>query len=154
MYFYERAKYPEIKVSAVYPLAQACLESGNFASGVFNKFNNCLGMKAPNKRPTTCTNKGQGGYANYDSVMDGIEDYVLFLKEWNLTTDQALWEHLAAGKYAEDKQYPTKISGLVASLKASDSYLDYPTVVTLATGGLLGLGAAGYVAYDKFLADK
>lgn len=143
--------HPSIAVSPLYPLAQACIESANFTSSVFDRYNNCLGMKAPNKRETTCTNKGQGGYANYESVMDGIEDYILWLKEFGLTDDEKLLAHLKAGRYAEDKQYYSKVINMVASLKAEGAYIDYAKVVTLAGGTVLGVGAAGYLAYDKFI---
>jgi flagellum-specific peptidoglycan hydrolase FlgJ len=152
MFFYERAKYPEIKVSAQLPLAQACVESGNFASHVFEEFNNCLGMKVPGKRPTTAANKSDVGVtAHYDSVLDGIEDYILWLKALDLTTDEKLLAFIKAGKYAEDKKYFQKVTAMSALLAKQGAYLDYNTVLAVAGLGIVGGVGAGVLAYDKLI---
>jgi hypothetical protein len=152
MYFYERAKFPEIKVSAQLPLAQACVESGNFASHVFDEYNNCLGMKVPQKRPTTAANKNDSGAtAHYDSVLDGIEDYILFLREWGLTTDDKLLAFIKAGKYAEDKKYFQKVTQMAALLSKQGAYLDYNTVLAVAGLGIVGGVGGAVLAYDKLI---
>lgn len=136
--------YPDVQVSAKIPLAQAVNESTNFTSPVFEKYNNCFGMNAPAGRETTATNKGQGGYANFSSPLDCIRDFHLWLRAFNLLTDDALLQHIKAGKYAPgNKAYYSRIMAGVAALEKQGKYIN-PGVI--AAVGLVGVPAAGMVA--------
>jgi flagellum-specific peptidoglycan hydrolase FlgJ len=59
--------------------AQAILETGTFSSNVFKTCNNLFGMRMPSKRLTVAKKpKKKGGYAQYDSWIQSVEDYKLF----------------------------------------------------------------------------
>lgn len=79
-------------------IAHAKVESGNFTNNLVKKHNNLFGMKHPNVRPTTSIGskaraEGKNGYAQFNSAVDSIVDYLLWLeyhKELKVykTTDQ------------------------------------------------------------------
>ena len=150
MYFYERAKYPHITTTPVIVTAIAAHETGNFTADLFQTRNNCFGMRTPNKRETTCTNKGQGGFAVFDSVMDSVEDFLMWQEEFGLTDDGKLDAFIKAGRYCPDKGYYEAINRMIASLQTSGKYLDYDQVKAYALGGGLLVGGAAYAAYKEF----
>ena len=144
LFYYYRLLHPAVTVSAQIPLAQAVLESANFTSNVFKTNNNCMGMGIPSVREFLGTNKGQKGFAKYDSAADGVADYVLFLDQLGLHTDEKLTAYIAAGKYGADKQYLAKVQKGIAALNASGSYIS-PTAIAAgataaAVAAALGLG--------------
>ncbi len=66
-------------------IAQASMESGNFSSRLFVKWNNAFGMRHPTVRQTTsigafASAEGRTGYASYDSIEDSALDMVLYLR--------------------------------------------------------------------------
>lgn len=96
-----RVQHPHI----VY--AKLRLESGNFTSFLFNKNNNCAGMRYPRNRVTLA--KGERyGYAYYDSWRDCVIDYAMWQINYakDLTQDQYLNK---LSVYAEDSLYKSKI---------------------------------------------
>jgi flagellum-specific peptidoglycan hydrolase FlgJ len=141
--------YPDVKITPRMPLAQAVHESANFASHVYTANNNCFGMKAPNERETTCTNKGLGGYATYSSLFDCCRDYYLRMRYFKILDDAALWVNIytpsSKGGYAEDPQYSNLIVKQITALETAKKYID-PKLIIAGDAAALGiaLAAAAY----------
>ena len=115
---------PDIKVTPRMVLAQAVHESANFASHVYTEHHNMFGMKAPQKRDTTCTNKGGAGYADFSSDFDCIRDYFMWCRDRGVKDDAALWLKIdtpsSKGGYAEDAKYSAKIADQIRLLESAN----------------------------------
>jgi flagellum-specific peptidoglycan hydrolase FlgJ len=137
--------YPDVKITPRMVLAQAVHESANFASHVYTENNNCFGMKAPNTRETTCTNKGQGGYAHYNSLFDCCRDYYLRSRYFKILDDAALWVNLytpsSQGGYAEDPKYSDKIVAQIKALESAKKYID-PKLILAGDAAVLAVAFA------------
>lgn len=139
--------YPGIKVSSTIPLAQAVQETGSWTSNVYLKYNNMFGMFMPSLRSTTAVKSALTNYATYRSPLDSIRDYWKWLEYNKLDTDEKLINYIAAGKYAEDKNYYSAIKRNVAAFA---DQLYSPQAFGLVAVGGIGLSAAAF----KLLADK
>jgi len=64
-------------IQAQYITAQAAHETDNFQSDIFQKNNNCFGMKLARVRQTTAIGERKG-HAIYASLKDCIEDYKIY----------------------------------------------------------------------------
>ena len=98
-------KFPEI----VY--AQAILESGNFNSAVFKKYNNVFGMKRSSERPTTALYY-ENGYAVYRTWRESVLDYALYQSYYHNDIDSVEEYYRALSNYAEDTLYINKLKTL------------------------------------------
>jgi uncharacterized FlgJ-related protein len=106
-------KFPDIV------LAQAVLESGNFASKVTKQNNNLFGMKMPKVRETTAIGQ-RYGYARYYSWKDSVKDYKLWqealLKKYpNMTRGQ--FKAYINRMYSTGKNYISKINLIIQKNK-------------------------------------
>lgn len=106
-------KFPDIV------LAQAVLESGNFASKVAKQNNNLFGMRMPKVRETTAIGQ-RYGYARYYSWKDSVKDYKLWqealLKKYpNMTRGQ--YKTYINRIYSTGKNYISKINLIIQKNK-------------------------------------
>jgi flagellum-specific peptidoglycan hydrolase FlgJ len=106
-------KFPDIV------LAQAVLESGNFASKVAKQNNNLFGMRMPKVRETTAVGQ-RHGYARYYSWKDSVKDYKLWqdqlLKRYpNMTRGQ--YKTYINRIYSTGKNYISKINLIIQKNK-------------------------------------
>ena len=69
-----------------YLIAQAKVESADFQSEIFKKYNNAFGMGCPRKRPTTQTGCSEPNYDGgrrvgiYSSPNESLRDQILWLR--------------------------------------------------------------------------
>lgn len=95
--------------------AQAVLESGNYTSSMFKRYNNLFGMKRASRRANM--NQGNTGWSQYDRWEYSIVDYALYQATY-MTDDRgrvvSREEYLQKlqASYAEDPQYVNKINKL------------------------------------------
>lgn len=106
-------KFPDIV------LAQAILESGNFASKVTKHNNNLFGMRMPKVRQTTAVGQ-RYGYARYYNWKDSVKDYKLWqealLKRYpNMTRGQ--YKSYIDRIYSTGKNYISKINLIIQKNK-------------------------------------
>lgn len=94
-------------------LAQAKLESGNFQSTLFKKYNNMFGMKHPYKRPTLAIGKTESGYAIFNSWEDSIIDYAFFQVYSAKGLNKNDYIIFLNNYYAEDPNYDKKIINII-----------------------------------------
>ncbi len=95
-------KFPEI----VY--AQALLETGNFKSEPFIKYNNLFGMKMSLIRPTTALYY-ENGYAVYRNWRESVLDYALYQAYYHDSIKSSEDYYHVLENYAEDSLYIKKI---------------------------------------------
>jgi uncharacterized FlgJ-related protein len=90
-------------------IAQAKLETGNFTSKSFIKYNNLFGMKLPKSRLTVATGETYG-HARYDHWTYSVMDYALFQSSFarKIRTRDGYLSYLRSN-YAEDGSYVDKI---------------------------------------------
>lgn len=98
-------KFPEI----VY--AQILLETGNFQSDVFKKYNNLFGMKVSFIRPTTALYY-ENGYAVYRNWRESVLDYALYQAYYHDSIKSSEDYYNILKNYAEDSLYIKKIKFL------------------------------------------
>lgn len=72
-------------IQAQYITAQAAHETDNFQSDIFQKNNNCFGMKLARVRQTTAIGERKG-HAVYKGLADCIEDYKIYYQVRKLNT--------------------------------------------------------------------
>jgi flagellum-specific peptidoglycan hydrolase FlgJ len=106
-------KFPDIV------LAQAVLESGNFASKVTKHNNNLFGMRMPKVRQTTAVGQ-RYGYARYYNWKDSVKDYklwqeALLKKHPNMTRGQ--YKSYIDRIYSTGKNYISKINLIIQKNK-------------------------------------
>lgn len=96
-------RFPEIV------FAQAVLESGNFTSKSFLKYNNLFGMKIAKSRLTVATGE-MYGHARYDHWTYSVMDYALFQSSFarKIRTSDGYLTYLRCN-YASDSGYVDKI---------------------------------------------
>ena len=96
--------------------AQAILESGNFKSQLFIKYNNIFGMKMPEQRPTIAIGKTKSGYAIYKSWKHSVIDYAIYQAYSAKGLSQEKYIQFLNRVYAEDKDYDRKIKKIIEDL--------------------------------------
>jgi uncharacterized FlgJ-related protein len=106
-------KFPDIV------LAQAILESGNFASKVAKQNKNLFGMRMPKVRETTAIGQ-RYGYARYYNWKDSVKDYklwqeALLKKHPNMTRGQ--YKSYINRIYSSGKNYISKINLIIQKNK-------------------------------------
>lgn len=112
--------YMEIKRSGIQHIdvvfAQIMLESSNLKSNLTKTNNNFLGMKFPNKRPTTAIGEFRG-YAKYFGWQDCVQDYLLYqnymLKSRRMSRNQYLT--FIGKQYSECATYKKRILSVIKS---------------------------------------
>jgi uncharacterized FlgJ-related protein len=112
-----RAFHPNflfIPVSQV--LAQTMLETGRFTSKVCLENKNLFGMKMPGQRKTKALGT-KNNHAYYNSYLDSVIDYFLWLDYFKLTTLEK-YNNRIATNYATDTKYVSKIVAFEKQLKA------------------------------------
>ena len=92
---------------------KAKLESGNFQSNLFKKYNNMFGMKHPYKRPTLAIGKTESGYAIFNSWEDSIIDYAFFQVYSAKGLNKNDYILFLNKHYAEDPNYDKKIINII-----------------------------------------
>lgn len=93
-------------------MAQCILESGGFTSDLFNRGNNCLGMKVPGQRPTFAVGVYRN-HARFRSWHDCIADYALWQCAYARGLSDAAYYTLLDRIYAEDGSYTSKLKAII-----------------------------------------
>jgi flagellum-specific peptidoglycan hydrolase FlgJ len=113
-FYAARLFHPKVKVTPRIPMAQSALEAGpDWNSNLALTANNLFGMKKPTVRKTYATGQTASGFAQYPSQAWSVADYVLFLDQLGLYTDDKLLAYIQTGKYTPDKGYLTKLQRIV-----------------------------------------
>lgn len=93
-------------------LTQFKEESGWGTSGLAVKYNNVMGMKESNSRPTTATGKTDTGFATYDSVRDCLIDYALWQSSFARGLSEEEYLKFLRRVYTKDGEYLYKMLGV------------------------------------------
>lgn len=112
-------KYPDVV------FAQIMLESANLQSKIVKSNNNLLGMKLPNKRPTTAIGE-KNKYAVYNNWYESVIDYMLYqqnvMNNKNLNKKQYIT--YLNKKYSKTYDYKKRINKLLKENKLFFQYED------------------------------
>jgi flagellum-specific peptidoglycan hydrolase FlgJ len=117
-FYAARLLHPNVKVTARIPLAQSALESGStWNSHMATAYNNFFGMTKPVLRKFTAsgtytTPKGVV-FLTYSSPLQCISDYLMFLDQLGLTTDDKLQAYIDSGRYTKDAGYKQHLQRVV-----------------------------------------
>jgi flagellum-specific peptidoglycan hydrolase FlgJ len=114
VYYAARLLHPKVKVTARIPLAVATQETSLGTAGVGVSCNNLFGMNKPVLRKTTATGANAGGLAIFNSHESSILDYVIFLEQLGMYTDDLLAKYIKDLKYNRNPAYPGKIDRIIA----------------------------------------
>lgn len=89
-------------------LAQAQLESGNFTSKIFRKYNNMFGMRIAKSRPTV-SRKSQNNWAVYSNWRESLIDYALYQSSYLRNKSESEYFLFLSKNYASDPEYIEKV---------------------------------------------
>jgi hypothetical protein len=114
VYYAARLLHPKVKVTARIPMAVARQETGLGTTGVGISCNNLFGMNKPTLRKTTASGATAKGLAIFNTKEASILDYVIFLEQLGLYTDEKLWAYIKDLKYNRNPAYPPTIDKIIA----------------------------------------
>lgn len=148
-FYAARLLHPEVKVTARIPMAQSALEAGStWNSNLALTANNLFGMKKPVLRKTTAIGETAKGFAVFSSQLSSINDYILFLSQLGLTTNEKLLAYIKEGKYTKDAGYLSKLNQIMD--QQTPTLLNPIQMGAYATAGAIAL-ALGVKLVNKFV---
>lgn len=125
-------------MSARIPMAQSALEAGStWNSNLAKTANNLFGMKKPVVRKTTAIGQTASGFAVFTSQYSSINDFILFLDQLGLYTDEKLMDYIVAKKYTPDAGYVAKLNRIMA--EQNPQLVPPAQFIALGTAGAIGL---------------
>lgn len=118
MFYLLRLFWPNIRVTASIPLAQAYHESAGWTSALYKQGNNMFGMKPATARQSTANGSiliGKMVYARFACAFDSIRDFYKWMDYFKISTDEELLAHISKN-YATDKAYLYRIQAIRVKL--------------------------------------
>lgn len=119
VYYAARLLHPKVKVSARIPMAIARQETSMGLKGVGVSCNNLFGMNKPDVRKTMAIGANAGGLAIFNTQEASILDFILFLEQLGLYTDDLLYSYIKRLVYNKNAAYPGYIDKILV-LQAPD----------------------------------